>query len=353
MANRLVRYEYGAGIGVLAGADSGRLVIGDSSPATSSTSMDAVAIDNSGNIYVADSAQSVIYRIDESGTPFIYAGIYGADGNVDGPATVAKFGKITGIAVDRTGFVYVADNTNGSIRKIDKSGNVGTLANGFTSPFAVAVANSGNVYVTDNVDHVVYKILANGSTLVFAGSAGNSGDVAGVVGTARVYGSTARFNAPQGIAVDKAGVVFVADTGNNKLKKIYLDGWVVRFSGTGVSGDVLGVADTAKFSSLTAAAADNTGKAFVLDNSKIKVVDLNGTVTLLSLTAANALAVAVSPNDIVYVVESGNVSPDHSSSSSSSTAVSLTSSMSSMSSMSSKSSMSLSSKSSMSLSSNH
>jgi len=138
MANRLVRYELGAGIGVaesslpVVDVDSGRLVIGDSSPATSSTSMCAVAISNSGDIYVADSAQSVIYRVDESGTPFIFAGLYGATGNVDGDANTAKFGTPVALAVDRSGFVYVADNANGSVRRIDKNGNVGTLATGIT-----------------------------------------------------------------------------------------------------------------------------------------------------------------------------------------------------------------------------
>ena len=339
MANRLVRYELGAGIGVaesslpVVDVDSGRLVIGDSSPATSSTSMCAVAISNSGDIYVADSAQSVIYRVDESGTPFIFAGLYGATGNVDGDANTAKFGTPVALAVDRSGFVYVADNANGSVRRIDKNGNVGTLATGITSPVGVAVGSNGWVYVVDNVDHVVYQIKDGGAKLVLAGSTGVSGDVAGVSGGSRVYGTTARFNAPTAIACDRSGNVFVADAGNFKIKKIYADGWVVRYTGT-TTGNVLGVAASSKFAAVNGIASDSTGNLLVLDigNDKIKYVDRNGTVSMLSPTASTALAIAVSPYDIIYVVESSDTAPNNSSSSSSSTKVSLSSSSSSKSS---------------------
>jgi hypothetical protein len=375
MANRLVRYEYGAGIGVVEGLDSGRLVVGDSLPVHTSTAMYGVACDNSGNIYVTDSALSAIYRIDESGTVFLFAGLLNAEGSTDGDSTVAKFNNPRGLAVDRSGYLYVADRGNGSIRRIDKTGNVGTLCTGITSPFGVAVGPNGYVYVTDDVQHVVYQVLPNGSKSVLAGSAGVSGNVAGLSGGARVYGSTARFNTPTGIAVDASGNIYIADTGNNKIKKIYPDGWVVVHSGSGTQGDVLGVAASARFTYVELMTVDRKGDLLVVDSvttgassssstdvsssssgvgatgtdrgnlDKIKRIDTNGTVSLVSVVDNGlALGIGVTPNDIIYVVRSAGTVAENSSSSTSSTAVSVTSSSSTMStSSSSKSSMSLSS----------
>lgn len=356
MANQLVRYEYGAGIGVLEGVDSGRLVVGDSD--LTSTSMYGIACDNSGNIFISDSGLSAIYRVSESGRISLLTGLPNAEGYVDGTSAVAQFNNPRGVAVDRSGFVYVADRANGAIRKVDLAGNVGTLCEGIASPYGVAVGPNGTVYVTDDSVHVVYQVLPNGSKSVFVGSSGNSGDVADTSGGARVIGSTARFNTPTGIAVDAAGNIFVADTGNKKIKKIYPDGWVTLYSGSGTEGDVLGVASDARFCYVTMLTVNRAGDLFVVDSitvgassssssgsvaentnvDKIKRIDKNGTVSLVSqVDDGLALGIGVTPNDIIYVARSAGTTAEESSSSSSSTYASVTSSSSTSSSSNSSS----------------
>ena len=222
MANKLVRYE--AGIG--------SIVVGDSTPNNPSTGMYAVTVDRAGVVYVADAEKSAIYRVDGNSIRLL-AGSQNAEGDVDGVGAAAKFNGPTGIAVDSAGNVFVADRGNGKIRRIDQAGRVSTVVSSIASPFGVAVAENNWLYVSDDTAHVVYRVTPNGTKSVFAGAASTSGDIDGVTGT------SARFNAPKGIAIDEAGVVYVADSGNRKIKKIYPNGMVYRHSGSGTTGDVL------------------------------------------------------------------------------------------------------------------
>ena len=140
-------------------------------------------------------------------------------GGFDGTGSGARFNAPEGVAVDSAGVVYVADTISDTIRKITPGGVVTTLAGfygslgavdgigltaRFADPFGVAADANGNVYVVDRTNHTIRKVTAAGNVTTFAGLANNPG---GTDGT----GSAARFNFPQGIAVDSAGTVYVAD----------------------------------------------------------------------------------------------------------------------------------------------
>jgi streptogramin lyase len=186
-----------------------------------------VATDQSGNVYVADSSNNTIRKISAAGVVTTFAGTPGVSGSLDGTG-VAVFNHSNGVAVDGSGNVYVADLGNLTIRKITPSGTVTTLAGTagvvgtedgtglavrFATPSDVAVDESGNVYVTDSYVNTIRKITPAGVVTTFAGTANSSGNTDG-------QGSSARFNGPFGVAVDGNGNVYVADTGNNSIRTI-------------------------------------------------------------------------------------------------------------------------------------
>ena len=143
----------------------------------------------------------------------------GAPGGFDGTGPGARFNAPEGVAVDSAGVVYVADTVSDTIRKITPGGVVTTLAGFYGSlgavdgmgptarfayPSGVAVDASGNIYVADRTNHTIRKVTPAGNVTTFAGLANTPGSTDGT-------GSAARFSSPQGIAVDSAGTVYVAD----------------------------------------------------------------------------------------------------------------------------------------------
>ena len=184
-----------------------------------------VALDGSGNMYVADYNNHLIRKITSAGVVTTFAGS-GSEGSADGTGTAASFNQPVGVAVDGSGNVYVADYTNHLIRKITSAGVVTTLAgsgsqgstNGtgtaasFYHPTGVAVDGSGNVYVGDAGNHLIRKITSAGVVTTLAGS--------GSLGSANGEGTAASFNYPSGVAVDGSGNVYVGDWGNHLIRKI-------------------------------------------------------------------------------------------------------------------------------------
>ena len=163
-------------------------------------------------------------------------------GNTNGPAlTAATFNNPSGLAVDASGNIYVADMLNNLIRKIS-NGTVSTLAGHDTSatingpdtlaafyfPNSVAIDKSGNVYVTEYVTDLIRKIAPDGTVSTFAGS--------GMSGQADSTGTAASFNGPSGVAVDAAGNLYIADTYNNVIRKITPAGVVSTIAGSGLTG---------------------------------------------------------------------------------------------------------------------
>ncbi|WP_345209963.1 NHL repeat-containing protein [Mucilaginibacter gynuensis] len=179
-----------------------------------------IAIDAAGNLYVADTGNNLIRKITPEGVVTTLAGIRTA-GYVNATGTAAYFNKPTGIAVDNKGNIFVAEALNNVIRKIDVNLLVSTYAGGQSatglvgSPVALSIDGTGNLYIADSGG----RILRIGTDKVLSVVAGT----AGVAGFADGDGSTAAFNSPQGIATDAAGNIYVADYANQRIRKIRVD----------------------------------------------------------------------------------------------------------------------------------
>jgi sugar lactone lactonase YvrE len=220
------------------------------------------------------------------------AGDTGHGGNVDGVSVLARFYYPGGVAVDGKGNVYVADIQNSAIRKITAGGIVSTLAGGiaggstdgagrlaqFYYPEGVAVDRAGNVYVADTQNQTIRKITAAGVVTTLAGAAG-------VIGSADGTGSAARFWIPRGVAVDSAENVYVADCINNTIRKITPDGVVSTLAGlAGNAGSADGAGSAARFNNPYGVAVDQAGNVYVADslNSAIRKITSGGVVSTLA-----------------------------------------------------------------------
>jgi len=231
----------------------------------------SITVDSSGNVYVPDSQTNKIFKINTSGQISTLAGS-GARGSANGAAALASFDGPTGIAVDVLGNVYVSDTNNRLIRKIDTSGIVSTFAgtgiqgnaNGpasaatFISPSGLVFDSDGNLYVIDHNAGQIRKINTSGIVSTFAGTGQGSAD-----GT----GALASFNWPDGIAIDSSNNIYVADSGNNKIRKISPVGLVSTFAGTGIQGVHNDQNSYATFNLPSGVAVDSNGNVYVADTS--------------------------------------------------------------------------------------
>lgn len=291
-----------------------------------------IAVSSSGTVYVSDFNKHAIYQLNSSGSATLLAGMSGTPGASDGSGTAARFYSPSNLHLDASGNLLVADTLNNTIRKISASGSVTTLAGlagrsssvdgsgssaRFEDPYAVAVDASGTAYVADATDHSIRKVTAAGVVTTLAGSASQLGSSDG-------SGAAARFFEPHGIAVDGAGNVFVADTGNNTVRKITAAGVVTTLAGTaGQSGSSDGTGAAARFSNPYGVSVDGSGNVYVSDasNNTIRKITAAGVVTTLAgspgatgLTNGSGSAARFSvPFDLaadsagnVYVCDHGN-----------------------------------------------
>jgi sugar lactone lactonase YvrE len=251
---------------------------------------EGIAVDASGNLYVADMVNDTIRKITSEGVVTTFAGTAGIGGSVDGTGTAALFYGPEGIAVDASGNVYVADTYNSTIRKITSEGVVTTFAGtagthgstdgagaaaSFYQPEGIAVDASNNLYVADTYNCAIRMITSAGVVTTLAGKAGTCGYTDGT-------GTAARFFDPQGIAVDTSGNIYVADTGNSTIRKITSTGVVTTFAGTaGTAGYADGTGTAALFYDPEGIAVDASGNVYVADmgNNVIRKITPAGIVT--------------------------------------------------------------------------
>lgn len=281
---------------------------------------DGVAIDASGTLYVADHDNHTVRKVTTAGAVTTLAGAARISGSADGLGGAARFNGPTGVAVDGAGNVYVADAGNSTIRKVTAGGSVTTFAGlagvagsadgvggsaRFNAPQGIAVDSVGNVYVADTNNSTVRKITAGGVVTTLAG-------VTGQVGTADGPASSARFNGPYAVAVDSAGNVYVSDFFNSTIRKISVGGTVTTLAGTvGVAGDADGTGAAARFNQAYGLAVDSSGNVFVADtyNRAIRKVTAGGVVTTLNGTLAHFYypqGIAVGANGYIYVADGDN-----------------------------------------------
>lgn len=258
-----------------------------------------IVIDALGNFFVSDYSNNKIRKITPTGVVTTVAGS-GTIGSNDGQGISATFNAPYGLNIDTSGNIYVADTNNHKIRKIDTSGNVTTLAGTglsgsidgdntvarFKNPSALAIDAQGNVYVADYGNHKIRKITPTGDVSTLAGS--------GTLGSADGTGTAASFYRPNGIAIDPNGYLYVADLYNNKIRKITPSGDVSTFAGTGVAGYTDGDLSTAKFYRPIGITIDSNGDFYIGDtyNHRIRKI----TQTLNSNNFNNSSNIKVYPN---------------------------------------------------------
>lgn len=238
---------------------------------------EGVAVDNAGNVYVADVGNNTIRKITLDGTVTTLAGMAGQRGSTDGTGSAARFSLPIGLAVDGAGTVYVADSGNNKIRKVTSTGVVTTLtSSGYNRPFGVAVDGATNLYVADSDNNRIRKITPVGVVTTLAG---------GIFGTNDGTGAAARFYHPQGVALDSATNIFVTDSQNYTIRKITPAGVVTTVAGIGGQQGISdGIGSAARFSWPNGIAVDGGGYVYVVDQNKSTIRRLTpaGLVTTLA-----------------------------------------------------------------------
>jgi sugar lactone lactonase YvrE len=293
-----------------------------------------ITMDTFGNMYVADTADNTIRKITANGTVSTFAGSPGVSGSADGDGTNALFSAPQGIAVDSSGNVYVADTGNDAIRKITPAGVVSTLAgwagnvgsaNGlgtnaaFDAPEGLAVDASGVIFVADTWNDTIRAVSPSGSVSTYVGQAG-------IFGSTNAVGTNALFYEPGGVAVDSSDDIFVADTGNNVIREIVPGGTVTTLAGSvGTFGSANGAGTNALFNAPQGIAIDSSGNLYVADylNNAIRKVTSAGVVTTIAGSPGNfgsvngagtnalfwgpeGIVVCPTNDNLVFVADTGN-----------------------------------------------
>lgn len=252
----------------------------------------------------------------------------GVAGFANGNGSAARFSKPSGVVMDTNGDAIVADSENHRIRRITAAGEVTTFAgtgvagfangNGgtaqFEHPAGIAIDSGGNFYVADKSNHRIRRITPAGEVSTFAGS--------GVAGFADGAAATAKFLYPAGVAVDADDNVYVADSGNHRIRKITAtSGTVTTLAGSGTAGFGDGAAAGAQFSSPQALAVGATGLVVLADtgNQRIRVIDSGNVYTLAGSGAegfldgpgtsaqfASPTGIAIDGDGVAYVADGGN-----------------------------------------------
>lgn len=260
-----------------------------------------VTTDADGNVYVADQGNNKIRKIDVNGLVTTFAGT-GVAGFVDG--NNACFNTPTGLTADNVGNIYVADEINHVIRKITPSRNVSTfsgdgtygLGNGpsisahFKNPTGITIDGSGNFYVADPQNNIIRKIDNTGEVSTFAGN--TAYDLKDGLGNA------ASFNLPVSVTVDKNGNIYVADVLNYRVRKITSGGAVSTITTTG--------AFTTQFDGIDAVAADFNGNVYISAKTKLIKLSSSNVTTVVAINLKDAQGIAIDKNGYIYIADTGN-----------------------------------------------
>jgi sugar lactone lactonase YvrE len=273
---------------------------GDGGPATSAQLFNpsGVTVDLAGNLFIADTGNSRIRKVDTTGTITTVAGTgtngFSGDG---GPATSAQLSTPLGVAVDPASNLFIADSWNNRIRKVDTAGTITTVAgNGtggfsgdggpatkaeFSGPSDVAVDPAGNLFIADQYNQRIRKVDTTGTITTVAGNGTNgfSGDGGPATG--------AQLGGPSGVAVDAAGDLFIADTGNNRIRTVDTAGTIATIAGNGIAGSGFagfsgdgGPATSAQLNDPSGVTVDAAGNLFIVDtnNERIRKIDAAGVI---------------------------------------------------------------------------
>ncbi|MGD0535475.1 MAG: PKD domain-containing protein, partial [Methanoregula sp.] len=255
-------------------------------------SPDGVAVDTAGNVYVADNGNNRIQKFSSDGT---YVAQWGTVGSDDG-----QFEYPNGVAVDSYGDVYVADTYNNRIQEFNSDGtyvaqwgSYGNEAGQFEYPDGVAVDTAGNVYVADTSNNRIQKFSSDGTYLTQWGTWGSD---------------DGQFEYPDGVAVDSSGDVYVAESSNHRIQKFSSDGTYLTQWGTWGSDD-------GQFDYPEGVAVDTAGNVYVADTGNNRIQEFNSDLTYLAQLGSDIRGngqfdypegVAVDSSGDVYVADNGN-----------------------------------------------
>jgi uncharacterized protein (TIGR03437 family) len=287
---------------------------GDGGPAVNAVlnGPDGVALDAKGNIYIADLDNGRVRQISPNGVIATVSG--GGSGFVEGAVATTVAAYPFGIAVDGAGNLFIADESTQAVRKVSANGTITTVAQGAGVGYAVGVAvdSTGNIFVVDPVASVVRKVSA-------------SGTISTVFGTPYSYGyafeAANLLNRPQGVAVDTAGNLYIADTGNGRIRKLTPAGVSSTVAGDGSPSPTLGDGGPAASAYVpfpTGVSVDASGNIFIAASQRIRKVTTDGLIATVAgggtATADGALAVQsalLSPQAVAvgggnfYIADSG------------------------------------------------
>jgi sugar lactone lactonase YvrE len=308
--------------------------LGDDGPAThaSLNYPDGLAVDSSGNLFIVDTWDARVRKVDAAGTITTVAGNgvtgYSGDG---GPATGAQINQATAIAVDAAGDLYIADTGNQRIRKVSANGTITTVAGNGTagysgdggpaavaslnSPGGVAIDAGGNLYIADMSNNRIRVVNQRG---IIGTVAGNG--VAGFAGDGGAATSAA-LNAPNGVTFDRSGILYIADRGNQRIRSV--SGGIIRT----FAGEFHGDGAPGVFAQLIAPSAvtqDKSGNLYATDagGNSVRKIAPDGTITTLAGTGAAGSAgdggpaiaaqlnqpggIAVDASGAVFIADTGN-----------------------------------------------
>jgi sugar lactone lactonase YvrE len=236
----------------------------------------AVATGPDGSVYIADTHNSLIRKISPAGIVSTIAGQLTA-ATKEHPDSLQRLDNPSGITVGKDGVVYFTDWERNLVRKISPDGKMSIIAGSidpgskdgrgksasFNLPEGIAVDDKGNLYIADTYNNMIRKITPDGLVTTLAGKPALRGKHN--AGSKDGKGPAASFSKPCGIAVDRQGNVYVADVGNNKIRRVTQDGTVTTFAGTGLRGAQNGPARTATFYRPFGVAVDKAGNVYVAD----------------------------------------------------------------------------------------
>ncbi|MFZ6680086.1 hypothetical protein [Undibacterium sp. Tian12W] len=272
----------------------------------------------SGEIFICQQDGNII-KINDKGALMPLSGPTYGNGTVDGPALEARFWLPIAITADASGNLYLTDYSH-SIRKISNTGMVSTVAGmadqtgsadgtgneaRFNTPSAIQLDSKGNLFVSDQKNHTIRKINTAGVVTTFAGKAGEAGGVDG-------RGTSARFNLPMGLAIDKHDNLYVADNGNTQIRKINQDGVVTTLMGKKETsykprdGDI----NSGRLVDPIALAIDAGGNLYVTDRTFIRKITPGGKLTTIAGNKARGGFVGPHSTQDIYGVSWG-ITLDH------------------------------------------
>jgi hypothetical protein len=298
-ADNVVASIVGAATTTIAGSYEATGESGDGGPATAATldQPTALARDKAGDVFIADTEDNVVREITPNGVIHLIAG-NGTEGDRGdfGPATRAELDSPQGVAVNEKGDVFIADTYNNVVREVSPWGTISTYAGDGTAgyrgdngpatraelsfPTGLAVDALGNLYIADSANNVIRRVSTSGVITTVAGdvaadqASGGLGGFSGDGGPA----TSARLHSPQGIALDQAGDLFIADTFNNAIREVTPNGTistVVNTAGTKGSSGNGGPAAAAELNTPFDVSVDaSTGDLYIADtsNNKLRVV---------------------------------------------------------------------------------